>query len=239
MINHSHEGRTDLYRSFRSGPLKGCTPGCLLSAAVILTVSLRTSAQLEPPARPTKTTPVLFHGYIALSLVFPGLPEMSNSGRQGLSITHYPSGWGLGLARQQLGWDSEGPSITTYGWLGSYSVYQPRNNLTARNVMAIKEFHLPNSNVFRPAFEAGVSFIEYHHDEVIEPITLNPSYEVRVSHVTGFDARIRLFLALSQVFALEFAFHSNINPVQSYSSVEFGLALGMVRPPKVKKQVAP
>jgi hypothetical protein len=207
----------------------------------LLAISLSTTGVtfnrvLAQEAKP-KTTPVLLHVFTGLSMVHPELEGSKNSGRSGMVVTHYRSGWGIGYARQRLEWRGDGASYRQTGWLGSYTI-EPDNAMTARSIMAIKEFHLRSTDLFRPCLEAGVSFIEFNKDELVETV-YSPEYTSRkyvpaTSHIIGFDARFRAFLPISRVFAFEAALHANFNEVRSYASIEFGFALGMVRPPKAK-----
>lgn len=205
----------------------------LLCLALVLLAN-----QAHTQERSIKTTPVLLHAFTDLSVVFPTLEAMKNSGRSGLIVTHYRSGWGIGYARQRMDWRGEGRSYVQSGWLGTYTI-EPENSMTAKSLLVIKEFHLRSTELFRPCFEAGISFIDYTEDELVETVYA-PDYTFRqyvpsTSHVIGFDARVRAFLPISRAFAFEAALHTNINGVHSYSSFEFGFALGMVRPPRPKK----
>lgn len=206
---------------------------------VFLSVFCLPFATVAQEAKP-KTTPVLLHVFTDLSVVFPTLEAMKNSGRSGVIVTHYRSGWGIGYARQRLDWRGEGASYRQTGWLGTYTI-EPEDNMTAKSLLVIKEFHLRSTELFRPCLEAGISFIDYSHDELVEtvyaPDFTFKQYVPSTSHVIGFDARVRAFLPISRAFAFEAAVHTNINEVHSYSSFEFGFALGMVRPPRPKKIV--
>lgn len=206
----------------------------LLSAIIAGTTCLSLHAQQAAP----RTTPVLFHGFADLSAVLQSQEDGRNSGRVGIVITHFRSGWGIGYARQRSSWRGEGPSIHMIGgWFGNGTI-EPQNAMNVRSMMVIKEFHLANTEYFRPCLEAGLSFIEFQRDELVVtgsyPQYSSSTYVPTVSHVHGLDLRIRAFFPISRVFAFETAFHSNINEVRSYTSFELGIAFGMVRPPKPK-----
>ncbi|HRH38692.1 MAG TPA: hypothetical protein PK760_10120 [Flavobacteriales bacterium] len=211
------------------------------SARVLVICSILACSFTHPLSaqdRPPKTTPILFHGSLDLSAVLVELPELRHFGRSSLVMTHYRSGWGIAYAGQDLRWRGEGATYRGTGFFGNYEI-SPKNEMTLRNLMVIKEFHLASTELFRPCLEAGISFIEFHQDQLVttvySPDYTDHRYVSHLSHELGFDTRIRAFLPISRAFAFEVALHANFNPVQSYASFEFGFALGMVRPPRPKK----
>lgn len=174
---------------------------------------------------------LLLHGYFDASAVPKVHEEMKNSGRCGITATH-GSGWGIGYARQRLSWRGDGPPQRYFMWLSGPS-WEPKKVMTLHSLMAIKEFHLRSTELFRPCLEAGISFIRLDHDEltVVEYPTGETfnQYNTETTRVLGLDARLRTFLPLSRAFAFEVALHANFNEVESYASFEFGCAVGLVR----------
>lgn len=198
--------------------------------ATILAIVLTGTLHAQTQETPDKKTPILLYGFLDASIISADIEGgIKNGPRSGIIVTHNPTGWGIGFARQAMRFRGTGPTIRGDGWFGPWS-REPKDEVTFRSLMATKEFHT-SSPVFRPGIEAGVSFVSYKR-EVLEADTfliLTNRYVPHTEKTVGLDLRAKILLALAPGFGVEAAVQANFNDLQPYSSFAIGIAAGLVR----------
>lgn len=182
---------------------------------------------------------MLAYASIDLSVVSPSLVAMKTGPRIGLVVSRSPSGWGGGYAYQRLAWRGEGvPTSEPYN-LWYYTHSKPQDRLSVHSFLVSKAFNLHSSSVVRPFAEAGISFVRYEQGALVISEFLFGSDEYFEAHATsnsvGSDLRLGALFAVSRALGFAVAAHTNINAYHSYSSFEFGIALGLVRPTRMKQ----
>lgn len=192
------------------------------------------SAQLQLDQQPR----MLAYASIDLSVVSPTRVAMKTGPRVGLIISRSPSGWGMGYAYQRLAWRGEGtPASEPYNIL-VYTHSKPQDRLSVHSFMVAKEFNLRSSPIVRPCAEAGISFVRHEQGALVTTESLFGSSDYfqagTSTNTIGLDLRLKALFAVSRALGFELAGHTNINADHSYSSFEFGIALGLVRPPRMR-----
>ena len=211
----------------------------LLFIGALYLTSTPIAAQLQLDQHPR----MLAYAVVDLSAVSPQIAAMKTGPRIGVVVCHFPSGWGGGYAYQRLAWRGEGvPTSDPYS-LFMYTHSTPQGRLSAHSFMAIKEITLRSTPTVRPSAEAGISFVRFEQGVLVTTELLyGQTDEFRADRSTnsvGCDLRLRALFAVCRAFGFEIAAHTNINPEHSYSSFEFGFAVGLVRPPRLPNNSDP